>query len=261
MKYISQNNSNQNERYSSSGNNFHGINNDEENNIGRIKLKLSKEEMINLIKSDNKRKEKQNMSNYNDSLSRVRNNIISIKDKIKFKDNTLNKINNLFNLSEEEKEDDELDDENNDKNSEDDNNVQNKGNEKINNNKNNKMRNIKKKQMLRKFMRSPSFSILKSKTNHNKGEKNNLNNEENEINKTDSDDFVNIEEVESKYKRKRYNSKDNILLKEKDDVYNQYENENLDNLGLKYISGNNSMNDNFKGNKSKKKNIKFKKIK
>ena len=256
LKYISQNNSNQNERYSSSGNNFYGINNDEENNIGRIKLKLSKEEMINLIKLDNKRKEKENMSNYNDSLSRVRNNIISVKDKIKFKDNTLNKINNLFNLSEEEKEDDELDDENNDKNSEDDNNVQNKGNKKINNN--NKMRNIKKKQMLRKFMRSPSFSILKSKTNHNKGEKNNLNNEENEINKTDSDDFVNIEEVESKYKRKRYNSKDNILLKEKDDDYNQYENENLDNLGLKYISGNNSMNDNFKINKSKKKNINIK---
>ena len=34
------------------------------------------------------------------------------------------------------------------------------------------MRNIKKKkQMLKKFMRSPSFSILKSKTNYKKGKK------------------------------------------------------------------------------------------
>ena len=51
------------------------------------------------------------------------------------------------------------------------------------------------------------------------------------------------------------------MLNEKNDDYNQYENENWDNLGLKYISGNNSMNDNFKGKKSKKKNIKKKKKK
>ena len=253
LKYISQNNSNQNERYSSSGNNFYGLSNNEENNIERIKLKLSKEEMNNLLKLDNKRKE--NINRYNDSLSGVRNNIIYGKDKIKFKDNTLNKLNNLFNLSEEE-EDKEFVDENNDQNSEEDDNAQNNGNKKINNN--NKMRNTKKKQMFKKFMRYPSFSILKSRYKNNKGKENNFNNEENEFNNSDSDGFVNIEELESKYKRKRYNSKDNLFLKERLDNYNEYENDNMDNLGLKYISGNNSENGNFNENKSKKKIINIK---
>ena len=56
MKYISQNNSNQNERYSSSENNYFNINQEEGNNIERIKLKLTKEDFINLNKSKNKEK-------------------------------------------------------------------------------------------------------------------------------------------------------------------------------------------------------------
>ena len=253
LKNINQNNSNQNERYSSGGNNFYGLNDDEGNNIERIKLKLSKEEMINLMKLDNKRKE--NISNYNDSLSRVRNNIISVKEKIKFKDKTLNKINNLFTLSEEEEE--EFAYGNNNQNTEEDQNDAGKIGNKISNN-NNNIRIVKKKQKLKKFMRSPSFSNLKSYKINNKRKKNNINNEEDEFDKTGSEDFVNIEELETKFKRKRFYSRDNILFKEKKNNNYDKGNDNLDNLGLKYISENNSLSGNLNVNQSKKKIIKIK---
>ena len=239
LKYRSQNNSNQNERYSSSGNNYYGLNQDEQNNAQRNKFKLSKEEMINLIKLENKKNEyMNNKSINNDSLSRVRNNIISVKDKIKFKDNVLNKINNLFTLSEEE--DDELD-ENNNNNSNENNDEK---SENKNNNKNNKRNKTKNK---KKFMRSSSFSKLKVRYK--------TKNDNDEDNKNSSEDFVNIEELH-KYKRKRYNSKDNILLKDKNKEFGENEKyNNGNNLGLKYISGYNSDNDNLNMNKSKKKNI------
>ena len=86
LKYLSQNNSNQNERYSSSGNNYYGLNQDEQNNAQRNKFKLSKEEMINLIKLDNKNNEyMNNKSINNDSLSRVRNNIFLLRIKLNLK--------------------------------------------------------------------------------------------------------------------------------------------------------------------------------
>ena len=250
LKYISQNNSNQNERYSSSGNNFYGINQDEEdNNIDRIKLKLSKEEMINLIQLDNKKKEK--TSNYNDSLSRVRNNIISVKNKIKFKDNALNKISNLFTLSEEDEFTEENDNQNSD---EENNNYQKNRNKSVKNI--NKIKNNKRKHLLKKFMRSPSFSNLKSKNRNNKRKKDIFNNEEGD--KSDSEDFVNIEDLGSSYKRKRYNSKDNIFLKETQEGKDENEKENLNNLGMKYISGNNSENGNLKIDNKKNKIVNIK---
>ena len=141
------------------------------------------------------KEKKENMSTYNDSLSRVRNNIISLKDKIKFKDNALKNINNLFTFSEEE--DEKTDNENGDQT----------GDEKIKKNYSMKIKNRKK---LLKFKRSPSFSKLKSRYKNKKT--NIFKNIEDGNNNSDSDDFVNIEDLKG-YERKRYNSKDSIYLK------------------------------------------------
>ena len=245
LKYISQNNSNQNERYSSNDQNyFNGQ--DEQNFAERNKFKLSKEEILNLMKLEKKKKEYMNSnSNYNDSLSRVRNNIISMKDKIKFKDKALNKINNLFTLGEEEEdEEDESFNKNNIENS-DDNNI---NSNKNNNNKTNKSKKTRNKFKNNKFMRSPSFSIIKSRNKNNKN-----NNEDN--NQNSQDDFINIENLDT-FKRKRYNSKDSIFLKDKN---NEFESNKFNNnLGDKYISGNNSDNENSNINESKNKTIKIK---
>ena len=243
LKYISQNNSNQNERYSNNGQNYY--NQDEDKFVQRNKFKLSKEEIINLMKLDKRKKEyMSNNSNYNDSLSRVRNNIISMKDKIKFKDKALNKINNLFTLGEEEEdEEDESFNKNNIENS-DDNNI----NSNKNNNKTNKSKKTRNKFKNNKFMRSPSFSIIKSRNKNNKN-----NNEDN--NQNSQDDFINIENLDT-FKRKRYNSKDSIFLKDKN---NEFESNKFNNnLGDKYISGNNSDNENSNINESKNKTIKIK---
>ena len=246
LKYISQNNSNQNERYSNNDQNyFNGQ--DEQNFVERNKFKLSKEEMMNLMKLEKKKKEYMNSnSNYNDSLSRVRNNIISMKDKIKFKDKALNKINNLFTLGEEEEdEEDESFNKNNIENSDDNNINSNKNN---NNNKTNKSKKTRNKFKNNKFMRSPSFSIIKSRNKNNKN-----NNEDN--NQNSQDDFINIENLDT-FKRKRYNSKDSIFLKDKN---NEFESNKFNNnLGDKYISGNNSDNENSNINESKNKTIKIK---
>ena len=109
-----QNNSNQNERYSLNNNNIQNDNDndDDENNImdinsdefghGRKKNKqlgISKGQTIK-FKKNKKNKNLECNSNYNDSLSRIRDDIISLKDKKKFKDNALNRINDCFNLSE-----------------------------------------------------------------------------------------------------------------------------------------------------------------
>ena len=241
LKYISQNNSNQNERYSNSELNFY--NQDEQNFVERNKFKLSKEEIINLMKKNKRKKEYlSNISNYNDSLSRVRNNIISMKDKIKFKDKALNKINNLFTLGEEEEEEeDELANKNNIENSKD-NNINSNGN-----NHNNKTKKIKNKLKYNKFMRSPSFSIIKSrnKKSQNKKDGNNT---------TNSNDFINIEELDT-FNKKRYNSKDSIFLKNRN---NEFENNRFNNLGNKYISRSNSDDENININESKNKTIKIK---
>ena len=246
LKYISQNNSNQNERYSNNDQNyFNGQ--DEQNFVERNKFKLSKEEIMNLMKLEKKKKEYMNSnSNYNDSLSRVRNNIISMKDKIKFKDKALNKINNLFTLGEEEEdEEDESFNKNNIENSDDNNINSNKNN---NNNKTNKSKKTRNKFKNNKFMRSPSFSIIKSRNKNNKN-----NNEDN--NQNSQDDFINIENLDT-FKRKRYNSKDSIFLKDKN---NEFESNKFNNnLGDKYISGNNSDNENSNINESKNKTIKIK---
>ena len=241
LKYISQNNSNQNERYSNSELNFY--NQDEQNFVERNKFKLSKEEIINLMKKNKRKKEYlSNISNYNDSLSRVRNNIISMKDKIKFKDKALNKINNLFTLGEEEEEEeDELANKNNIENSKD-NNINSNGN-----NHNNKIKKTKNKLKYNKFMRSPSFSIIKSrnKKSQNKRDGNNT---------TNSNDFINIEELDT-FNKKRYNSKDSIFLKNRN---NEFENNRFNNLGNKYISRSNSDDENTNINESKNKTIKIK---
>ena len=239
MKYISQNNSNQNERYSSSENNYFNINQEEGNNIERIKLKLSKEDLINLNKSKNK--EKENISNYNDSLSRVRNNIISIKDKIKFRNNDLIKLNKLFTLSEEEDEEEEEQLSNSNKNKE--------GNNNIKNNSINKKRKEKRKQMIKKFMRSPSFSVLKTYNKKNKNNFLNILKKDRNENGSEEDDFVNIEDLGASFKRKRFNSKDNIFLDKKND---NNKNNEYETLGMKYISGNNSENGNLNMKNSKK---------
>ena len=234
LKYISQNNSNQNDRYSSSDANFYGINGDDQNNVERNKFKLSKGEILNLMKLEKEKKE--NISTYNDSLSRVRNNIISLKDKIKFKDNALKNINNLFTFSEEE--DEKTDNENGDQT----------GDEKIKKNYSMKIKNRKK---LLKFKRSPSFSKLKSRYKNKKT--NIFKNIEDGNNNSDSDDFVNIEDLKG-YERKRYNSKDSIYLKGNKGKDNESDN-NVNNLGLRYISGNNSENENLINSQLKDKNI------
>ena len=240
LKYISQNNSNQNERYSNNGQNYY--NQDEDKFVQRNKFKLSKEEIINLMKLDKKKKEyMSNNSNYNDSLSRVRNNIISMKDKIKFKDKALNKINNLFTLGEEEEEEDDSVKNNNIENS-DDNNIN--SNRYKHNSKSKKKRN---KNKYNKFMRSPSFSVIKSrnKKSQNSKDGNNINN---------SNEFINIEDLDT-FKRKRYNSKDSIFLKDKN---NEFGNNKMNNLGDKYISRNNSDDESSNINESKNKTIKIK---
>ena len=241
LKYISQNNSNQNERYSNSELNFYNQN--EQNFVERNKFKLSKEEIINLMKKNKRKKEYlSNISNYNDSLSRVRNNIISMKNKIKFKDKALNKINNLFTLGEEEEEEeDELANKNNIENSKD-NNINSNGN-----NHNNKIKKTKNKLKYNKFMRSPSFSIIKSrnKKSQNKKAGNNT---------TNSNEFINIEELDT-FNKKRYNSKDNLFLKNRN---NEFENNRFNNLGNKYISRSNSDDENANINESKNKTIKIK---
>ena len=240
LKYISQNNSNQNERYSNNGQNYY--NQDEDKFVQRNKFKLSKEEIINLMKLDKRKKEyMSNNSNYNDSLSRVRNNIISMKDKIKFKDKALNKINNLFTLGEEEEEEDDSVKNNNIDNS-DDNNIN--SNRYKHNSKSKKKRN---KNKYNKFMRSPSFSVIKSrnKKSQNSKDGNNINN---------SNEFINIEDLDT-FKRKRYNSKDSIFLKDKN---NEFGNNKMNNLGDKYISRNNSDDESSNINESKNKTIKIK---
>ena len=240
LKYISQNNSNQNERYSNNGQNYY--NQDEDKFVQRNKFKLSKEEIINLMKLDKRKKEyMSNNSNYNDSLSRVRNNIISMKDKIKFKDKALNKINNLFTLGEEEEEEDDSVKNNNIENS-DDNNIN--SNRYKHNSKSKKKRN---KNKYNKFMRSPSFSVIKSRNKkcQNSKDGNNINN---------SNEFINIEDLDT-FKRKRYNSKDSIFLKDKN---NEFENNKMNNLGDKYISRNNSDDESSNINESKNKTIKIK---
>ena len=240
LKYLSQNNSNQNERYSNNGQNYY--NQDEDKFVQRNKFKLSKEEIINLMKLDKKKKEyMSNNSNYNDSLSRVRNNIISMKDKIKFKDKALNKINNLFTLGEEEEEEDDSVKNNNIENS-DDNNIN--SNRYKHNSKSKKKRN---KNKYNKFMRSPSFSVIKSrnKKSQNSKDGNNINN---------SNEFINIEDLDT-FKRKRYNSKDSIFLKDKN---NEFGNNKMNNLGDKYISRNNSDDESSNINESKNKTIKIK---
>ena len=240
LKYISQNNSNQNERYSNNGQNYY--NQDEDKFVQRNKFKLSKEEIINLMKLDKRKKEyMSNNSNYNDSLSRVRNNIISMKDKIKFKDKALNKINNLFTLGEEEEEEDDSVKNNNMENS-DDNNIN--SNRYKHNSKSKKKRN---KNKYNKFMRSPSFSVIKSrnKKSQNSKDGNNINN---------SNEFINIEDLDT-FKRKRYNSKDSIFLKDKN---NEFGNNKMNNLGDKYISRNNSDDESSNINESKNKTIKIK---
>ena len=240
LKYISQNNSNQNERYSNNGQNYY--NQDEDKFVQRNKFKLSKEEIINLMKLDKRKKEyMSNNSNYNDSLSRVRNNIISMKDKIKFKDKALNKINNLFTLGEEEEEEDDSVKNNNIENS-DDNNIN--SNRYKHNSKSKKKRN---KNKYNKFMRSPSFSVIKSrnKKSQNSKDGNNINN---------SNEFINIEDLDT-FKRKRYNSKDSIFLKDKN---NEFGNNKMNNLGDKYISRNNSDDESSNINESKNKTIKIK---
>ena len=242
LKYISQNNSNQNERYSNNGQNYY--NQDEDKFVQRNKFKLSKEEIINLMKLDKKKKEyMSNNSNYNDSLSRVRNNIISMKDKIKFKDKALNKINNLFTLGEEEEEEDDSAKNNNIENS-DDNNININSNRYKHNSKSKKKRN---KNKYNKFMRSPSFSVIKSrnKKSQNLKDGNNINN---------SNEFINIEDLDT-FKRKRYNSKDSIFLKDKN---NEFGNNKMNNLGDKYISRNNSDDESSNINESKNKTIKIK---
>ena len=240
LKYLSQNNSNQNERYSNNGQNYY--NQDEDKFVQRNKFKLSKEEIINLMKLDKRKKEyMSNNSNYNDSLSRVRNNIISMKDKIKFKDKALNKINNLFTLGEEEEEEDDSVKNNNIENS-DDNNIN--SNRYKHNSKSKKKRN---KNKYNKFMRSPSFSVIKSrnKKSQNSKDGNNINN---------SNEFINIEDLDT-FKRKRYNSKDSIFLKDKN---NEFGNNKMNNLGDKYISRNNSDDESSNINESKNKTIKIK---
>ena len=240
LKYISQNNSNQNERYSNNGQNYY--NQDEDKFVQRNKFKLSKEEIINLMELDKRKKEyMSNNSNYNDSLSRVRNNIISMKDKIKFKDKALNKINNLFTLGEEEEEEDDSVKNNNIENS-DDNNIN--SNRYKHNSKSKKKRN---KNKYNKFMRSPSFSVIKSrnKKSQNSKDGNNINN---------SNEFINIEDLDT-FKRKRYNSKDSIFLKDKN---NEFGNNKMNNLGDKYISRNNSDDESSNINESKNKTIKIK---
>ena len=240
LKYISQNNSNQNERYSNNGQNYY--NQDEDKFVQRNKFKLSKEEIFNLMKLDKRKKEyMSNNSNYNDSLSRVRNNIISMKDKIKFKDKALNKINNLFTLGEEEEEEDDSVKNNNIENS-DDNNIN--SNRYKHNSKSKKKRN---KNKYNKFMRSPSFSVIKSrnKKSQNSKDGNNINN---------SNEFINIEDLDT-FKRKRYNSKDSIFLKDKN---NEFGNNKMNNLGDKYISRNNSDDESSNINESKNKTIKIK---
>ena len=240
LKYISQNNSNQNERYSNNGQNYY--NQDEDKFVQRNKFKLSKEEIFNLMKLDKRKKEyMSNNSNYNDSLSRVRNNIISMKDKIKFKDKALNKINNLFTLGEEEEEEDDSVKNNNIENS-DDNNIN--SNRYKHNSKSKKKRN---KNKYNKFMRSPSFSVIKSRNKkcQNSKDGNNINN---------SNEFINIEDLDT-FKRKRYNSKDSIFLKDKN---NEFGNNKMNNLGDKYISRNNSDDESSNINESKNKTIKIK---
>ena len=242
LKYISQNNSNQNERYSNNGQNYY--NQDEDKFVQRNKFKLSKEEIINLMKLDKRKKEyMSNNSNYNDSLSRVRNNIISMKDKIKFKDKALNKINNLFTLGEEEEEEDDSVKNNNIENS-DDNNININSNRYKHNSKSKKKRN---KNKYNKFMRSPSFSVIKSrnKKSQNSKDGNNINN---------SNEFIDIEDLDT-FKRKRYNSKDSIFLKDKN---NEFGNNKMNNLGDKYISRNNSDDESSNINESKNKTIKIK---
>ena len=238
LKYGSQNSSNQNERYSLNNNQYNDENDDNENNIFDInsdgygkkgknnKLHLTKEQMMNYASGKkNKNKKKEYDSNYNDSLSRVRKNIISLKDKMRFKDNVLNKLHNCFNLSENEI----IEETENENNSEN-----NQGGKKN-----------KKSQKKKNYERSSSFSNLTSRKNKKKN-KNGGEDGENENNS----DFIDYEDLKEN-KIQRYNSADNKLLKgNKNNENNDYdyeENEDnndngFNNLGKKYITESNFKN-------------------
>ena len=238
LKYGSQNSSNQNERYSLNNNQYNDENDDNENNIFDInsdgygkkgknnKLHLTKEQMMNYASGKkNKNKKKEYDSNYNDSLSRVRKNIISLKDKMRFKDNILNKLHNCFNLSENEI----IEETENENNSEN-----NQGGKKN-----------KKSQKKKNYERSSSFSNLTSRKNKKKN-KNGGEDGENENNS----DFIDYEDLKEN-KIQRYNSADNKLLKgNKNNENNDYdyeENEDnndngFNNLGKKYITESNFKN-------------------
>ena len=229
--------SNQNERYSfnqfRSGKKANDDYDDYENNPldidvddydnkgkNKKKLHLTKEEMIKYYsqtdKKGNKNKKKKNKkefnSNYNDALSRIRDNIIP-KNKIKYKNDLFNRINNSLILIEEEEKDENR----------------------------NIIKGGKKK---KKFQRSASFSNLKSK-NYRKKKKGGENGE------NSSSDFVDYEDLKEN-KIKRNNSLDNILLDKKhdsegdDDSNNDY-NINENNIGQNYIDTDN--NDTYRKNK------------
>ena len=251
---ISDNSSNQNERYSLTNNNQYENENENEDNLFDInmgkfskkgkdkKLHLTKEGMMNYELGKNKKnnKNKEYYSKYNDSLSRVRKNIISLKDKMQFKDKVLNKLHNCFNLSDNEIIEESENENNNSEN-----------NEGGNRNK----KNIKKK---KKFERASSYSNLNSRKNKKKGK--NVDGGEND-NNTDleNSDFIDYEDLKGN-QIQRYNSVDNKLLKGKDNNneynesdYEENENYNDNNLGKNYISGSN-YDDYNKFNNSKNKN-------
>ena len=222
--------SNQNERYSfnqfRSGKKANDDYDDYENNPldidvddydnkgkNKKKLHLTKEEMIKYYsqtdKKGNKNKKKKDKkeynSNYNDALSRIRDNIIP-KNKIKYKNDLFNRINNSLILSEEEEKDEN----------------------------GNIIKGGKKK---KKFQRSASFSNLKSK-NYRKKKKGGENGE------NSSSDFVDYEDLKEN-KIKRNNSLDNILLDKKhdsegDDDSNNDDNINENNIGQNYIDTDNN---------------------
>ncbi len=240
LKYGSQNSSNQNERYSLNNNNIQNDNDndDDENNImdinsdefghGRKKNKqlgISKGQTIK-FKKNKKNKNLECNSNYNDSLSRIRDDIISLKDKKKFKDNALNRINDCFNLSENDI-------------------IEENENENDNSNDENKDRKGKKLMKKKKIQRSASFSDLKS-IKSKKKKKIGEGKEGIEDDNSASSDFVCYEDLNA-YKRKRYNSADNMHLKGKKNDENtdnedgfdgDNENvygDNLENIGMNYM--------------------------
>ena len=242
---VSQNSSNQNERYSLNNQNSND-DNDYENNIidinsdnygkkgkNKVKFQLTKEGIVN-SELNKKKKRKENDNNYNNSLSRVRKNIISLKDKMKFKDKALNKLSSYFNLSE----DDIIEE------TEKENNTETIENEKGNN----KNKNLRKK---KKIKRSSSYSNFK--INKNKNKTNGINGEGGEI--EDSDEFVDYEDLNVN-KRERYNSVDNNLLniKNKDNNNSNYEEEEYENDSGDRYNENNKGNFEKNHNKNKFKN-------